>query len=80
MSVGDDGGGYALIFREGNAREDWQLDIRDYFPSAEIAASVISGSGTASVVDGHLKVDIPGRFGYLWLSLHGLQMTDFSRR
>jgi alpha-galactosidase len=69
VSVGDNGGGYALIFREGNARGDWQLDLRDYFPSENVAASVISGNGTASVVDGHLKVDIPGRLGYLWLSL-----------
>lgn len=69
VSVGDNGGGYALIFREGNARGDWQLDLRDYFPSENVAASVISGNGTASVVDGHLKVIIPGRLGYLWLSL-----------
>ena len=69
VSVGDNGEGYALIFREGNARGDWLLDIRDYFPSAKIAASVLSGNGTASVVDGHLKVDIPERLGYLWLRM-----------
>ena len=69
VSVGDNGGGYALIFREGNMRRDWQLDIRDYFPSSNIAASVISGNGTSSVVGGLLKVDIPERLGYLWLRI-----------
>ena len=73
VSVGDNGGGYALIFREGNARSGWRLDLRDYFASAAISASAISGSGTASAVGGVLEVDIPERFGYLWLAINPLR-------
>ncbi len=69
VSVADDGGGYALVFREGNARDDWKLDVRDCFGSAGLSASVLSGNGEASVVDGWLNVKIPERLGYLWLSL-----------
>lgn len=69
VSLGDCGGGYALIFREGNARSGWTLDLRDYFPSAKLAASVLSGNGKASIDGGFLKVEIPDRLGYLWLAI-----------
>ena len=69
VSVADNGGGYALIFREGNARGDWTLDLRDFYPSPSLSPSVISGSGTASVDGGFLKVAIPERLGYVWLLL-----------
>ena len=72
VSVGDNGGGYALVFREGNARRGWGLDLRDYFKSEDVSVSVIYGEGTASVSDGVLKVDIPERFGYIWLSVKDL--------
>ena len=69
VSVGDDGGGYALVFREGNARGDWRLDLRDFFGAERLSASVISGAGAASVEGGQLRVDIPDRLGYLWLRI-----------
>ena len=69
VSVADSGGGYALIFREGNVRGDWTLDLRDFFPSPSLSASVLSGSGTASVDGGSLRVEIPEKLGYVWLSL-----------
>ena len=69
VSVADSGGGYALIFREGNARGDWTLDLRDFFPSCSLSASVLSGGGTAAVDGGFLRVEIPERLGYVWLAL-----------
>ena len=69
LSIGGDGGGYALVFREGNARSGWTLDLRDFFPSAKLAASVLSGEGSASIDGGFLKVEIPNRLGYLWLAI-----------
>ena len=68
VSVGDDCG-YALIFRELNARSGWELDLRPYFQERNLAASVLGGGGTASIDGGILHVDIPARLGYVWLSL-----------
>ncbi len=69
LSVADDGGGYALVFREGNALADWRLDLRGFFGLQNLSASVLSGDGEASVDAGCLSVKIPERLGYLWISL-----------
>lgn len=73
VSVADDGGGYALIFREGSAVSDWRLDLRGFFGRQALAASVLSGGGEASVADGGLNVRISDRFGYVWLSLSAVR-------
>ena len=68
LSVGEVGG-YALVFRELNADGEWHLDLRPWFGRKGLAASVLSGSGRASVDDGTLRVEIPHKLGYLWISL-----------
>jgi alpha-galactosidase len=69
LSVGDDGKGYALIFREANARSGWRLGLEDVFGADGLTAEVLAGSGTAKVERGYLEVEIPEKLGYLWLSL-----------
>ena len=62
-------GGYVLAFRELNASDSWLLDLGPYFGDASLRASVLSGSGEASVAGSVLEVAIPERLGYVWLSL-----------
>ena len=68
VSIGDDRG-YALIFREMNESDAWQLDLRPYFGGKSLSASVLSGEGAAHVEKGVLDVTIPKRLGYVWISL-----------
>ena len=68
VSIGDERG-YALIFREMNGSDAWQLDLRPYFGGKSLSASVLSGEGKAHVEKGVLDVAIPKRLGYVWISL-----------
>jgi alpha-galactosidase len=69
LSVGDDGKGYALIFREANPRSGWRLGLEEAFGAGKLTAEVLAGSGSARVDRGFLEVEIPEKLGYLWISL-----------
>lgn len=69
VTVCDDGGGYALIFREMNVSSSWRLGLREYFRHTNLSAKVLSGEGAVAVPDGVLCADIPHKLGYVWVSL-----------
>lgn len=69
VTVCDDGGGYALIFREMNALSSWRLGLREYFRHTKLTAKVLSGEGAVAVSDGVLCADIPHKLGYVWVVL-----------
>ena len=70
VSVGE-GGGYALVFRELNAKPEWKTALDGYFDDAELSSEVLAGRGSAAVENGELKVEIPETLGYLWVKLKG---------
>ena len=64
-----DGTGYALIFREYNAKSDFTFDLESIFGTVGIeVVRVLAGRGTAADSNGtSLKVSIPRRLDYLWV-------------
>jgi hypothetical protein len=69
-------GGYALLFRELNPREEYSLPIS--FDSATATAvplpgakrsTVLGGRGTARISDGVLTVTVPDKLDFVWVKL-----------
>ena len=76
VSVGKTGG-YALLFREMNAKARWRIDLADYFADAPaLSAQVLSGGGKAVAEGGILNVEIPEKLGYVWISLSETSQED----
>jgi alpha-galactosidase len=63
----DGNGGYALLFRECNGSDVFEVDLTPYFDARDL--EVLSGEGTAKVDGGQLAVCIPNKLGYIWLKL-----------
>jgi alpha-galactosidase len=74
-------GGYALLFRELNAKADFALSVGQastpvsvLFPAGQagtpvLRASVLGGRGTARIVDGTLTVSVPEKLDFIWVKL-----------
>ena len=65
----DGQGGYALLFRELNAKADYALDLEPVFGTRIAAAEVIGGRGTAQVRGGQLAVTVPEKLDFVWVKL-----------
>ena len=65
----DGQGGYALLFRELNAKAAYALDLEPVFGARVTAAEVIGGRGTAAVADGRLEVAVPEKLDFVWVRL-----------
>ena len=64
----DGKGGYALLFRELNASEDFTLDLAPTFGDCRLkAASVIGGRGKAAFDGARLAVTIPEKLDFVWV-------------
>ena len=67
---GADGAGYALLFRELNARDAFELDYASLFDGARPAsAEVIGGRGRAEIVGGKLRVQVPEKLDFVWVKM-----------
>ena len=65
----DGKGGYALLFRELNAKSGYVLDLEPVFGSRITSAEVIGGRGTAEVRGGGLAVTVPEKLDFVWVKL-----------
>lgn len=66
----DGRGGYALLFRELNAKSHYVLDLGSVFGGClPKGAEVIGGRGVARVDQDALTVEIPEKLDYLWVKL-----------
>ena len=64
----DGRGGYALLFRELNASEDFTLDLAPIFGECRLKAeSVIGGRGKAALDGARLAVTIPEKLDFVWV-------------
>jgi alpha-galactosidase len=68
VSVGSDGGGYALLFREWTDRCCVRFEL-DGFSDNLRQATVLSGKGVARLEGGGLSVEMPGKLSYLFVEL-----------
>jgi len=69
VSAAADGkGGYALLFRELNAKPDYTLDLAGLVAGAA-RATVIGGRGTAKVEGHTLTVNVPAALDFVWVKL-----------
>jgi len=69
VSAAADGrGGYALLFRELNAKADYTLDLTGLVAGAA-HATAIGGRGTAKVANGVLAVNVPETLDFVWVKL-----------
>ena len=69
ISAAADGkGGYALLFRELNAKAEFALDMGDLLAGAA-RATVLGGRGAAEVDGGTLKVNVPAKLDFVWVKL-----------
>jgi alpha-galactosidase len=69
VSAAADGkGGYALLFRELNARAEYALDLGGLVSGAT-RATVLGGRGTAKVSDGKLAANVPETLDFVWVKL-----------
>jgi alpha-galactosidase len=73
VSAAADGkGGYALLFRELNAKADCTVNLGGLVGEASspvLRASVLGGRGTAKVADGALTVKVPETLDFVWVKL-----------
>ena len=61
-------GGYALLFRELNAKANFALDLEPIFGAATLSdAAVIGGRGTARFDGARLAVTVPERLDFVWV-------------
>ncbi len=67
-AAADNKGGYALLFRELNAKAQYALDLGGLVAGATRAA-VLGGRGTAKVADGMLTVNVPETLDFVWVKL-----------
>ena len=64
----DGKGGYALLFRELNASEDFTLDLAPIFGDCRLnVVSVIGGRGKAALDGTRLAVTIPEKLDFVWV-------------
>ena len=68
VTAAQDGGGYALIFRELAAESRWTVDVGAYMPGAA-RAEVIGGRGTAEIAGGTLRATVPERLDFVWVKI-----------
>ncbi len=69
VSAAADGrGGYALLFRELNAKADYTLDLTGLVAGAA-HATVIGGRGTAKITGNTLLVNVPEKLDFVWVRL-----------
>lgn len=74
VSEAQDGGGYALLFRELSGDEEYTLDLRPIFGASPLAvAGVVGGRGDANVAGGQLTVRIPEKLDFVWVKLAALK-------
>ena len=70
VSEAQDGGGYALLFRELSGDEEYMLDLRPIFGARPLSvAGVIGGRGEARLANGRLTVRIPEKLDFVWVKL-----------
>ena len=62
------GGGYALLFRELNAKAEYALPL-DGLVAGATRATVVGGRGSAKVVNGTLTVAVPEKLDFVWVRL-----------
>jgi alpha-galactosidase len=67
-AAADSKGGYALLFRELNAKADFALELGGLIQGAT-RATVLGGRGTARLADGRLLVNVPETLDFLWVKL-----------
>ena len=65
-SASEDGGGYALLFRELNDSPEYELDVSGIFPGGG-KLSVIGGRGEASADGGRIKVKVAEKLDFVWI-------------
>jgi len=66
----DGKGGYALLFRELNAAERFDLDLSPIFGNRLLSVGGVIGGRGKAVVDGtQLMVDVPEKLDFLWVKL-----------
>ena len=69
----DASGGYAILFRELNASEEFKLDLSGALPSGKAfrKAEIIGGRGKAELEKGGraLEVEIPAKLDFVWVKL-----------
>lgn len=70
VEAADKSGGYAIIFRDGAAKDSWTLDLSGYLSSA-VKCELLAGSGSVSLDGTRLDVSIPSRLGYIWAKIGG---------
>ena len=63
----DGQGGYALLFRELNAKAEFALDLDPIFGRGLASAEVIGGRGRARMTDNVLQVSVPEKLDYIWV-------------
>jgi len=69
VSAAEDGkGGYALLFRELNAKADCSLDLSGLMEKVT-RVTVLSGRGTAKVSDDTLTVNVREKLDFIWVKL-----------
>ena len=68
VTAAQDGGGYALIFRELAAESTWTVDVGAYMQGAA-RAEVIGGRGTAEIAGGTLRATVPERLDFVWVKI-----------
>ncbi len=68
VEASDGKGGYAILFRCGDRRAEWSLDLDGYM-SSPTSLVVLSGKGAAKLDGGRIAVSVPDRLGYLWLRI-----------
>ncbi len=66
-SAGEGVGSYVLLFRELNENATYLLDIS--LLKNATRAKVIGGRGTALLVDGSLRVQVPEKLDFIWVKL-----------
>lgn len=67
-SVATDGGGYVLLFRELDAREEYEFQTDGLFPRV-MSVEVLGGRGTVSPAGGKLRVRVPEKLDFIWLKI-----------
>ena len=61
--------GYVLLFRELSNESSFSFSVGSLLSEGLNACEVIAGRGSASLVDGQLRVDIPEKLDFLWVKI-----------
>ena len=65
----DGSSGTVLLFRELSDKADFSIDLTGMVKTSGLTTRLLGGAGTADLSDGVLKVRVPGRLGFIWVSL-----------